>query len=141
MHEHYQLVALKSWEEVARAFYGGEEKQKDGPYARAVSHAFATLGEAIRENKKAKGWTITTPDAWLNENQIPADLALIHSEVSEALEAFRESNVEGLASELADIVIRVIGLADGLEFDLGAEILRKIEKNRTREHKHGGKRI
>jgi NTP pyrophosphatase (non-canonical NTP hydrolase) len=47
---------------------------------------------------------------------------------------------EGFPSELADIMIRVMDLAEGMGVDLGKEILEKHEYNKTRPYKHGGKR-
>lgn len=111
-------------------------------YARSVlSESLWFLGEQIQETKKAKGWTITSPALWEDENQIPADLVLIHSEVSEALEAFRKADRDAFGEELADVVIRVVGLAHGLGIDLGKEVAAKTEKNKTREFRHGGKRL
>jgi NTP pyrophosphatase (non-canonical NTP hydrolase) len=106
-----------------------------------LSRALRCAGENIHETKVAKGWTVTGPDAWDQENQIPADLALIHSEVSEALEAFRRGDRDEFASELADVLIRVVGLAHGLGIDVGVAMTAKMTANRAREHRHGGKRI
>jgi NTP pyrophosphatase (non-canonical NTP hydrolase) len=64
-------------------------------------------------------------------------LALIHSEVSEALEADREGDDELYAEELADIVIRVLDHAESEGIDLEEEVESKMEINRGREHKHG----
>lgn len=77
-------------------------------------------------------------------------LALIHSEVSEALEEIREGNhkpthqagekPEGLPSELADIVIRVADLCGALGIDLEDTIEEKLAYNaQSRGHKHGKK--
>ena len=89
------------------------------------------------------------------EATVPEKLALIHSEVSEALEEFRsnkrlnevtfgeddeEEKPEGFPVELADIVIRVFDLAQALNIDLGYWIARKYEYNATRKKRHGGKR-
>jgi len=67
--------------------------------------------------------------------------SLIHSEVSEALEAFRRGDRDEFAAELADVLIRTVGLAYGLGIDVGVAMTAKMTANRAREHRHGGKRI
>lgn len=63
-------------------------------------------------------------------------IALIHSEISEALEAYRHKNIvgkDGMAEELADAVIRILHLAGVHNINLEKEILTKIEHNKDRE--------
>ena len=99
------------------------------------------------DNSKAHGWWDGT-----NHN-IPEKLALIHSEVSEALEAYRVSldlgdlasypldgnKPIGFASELADILIRVFDLAGYLGIDLTYAVQMKHNYNITRPYRHGNK--
>lgn len=66
-------------------------------------------------------------------------LALIHSEVSEALEADRKGDSENFAEELADVCIRIFDLCGSKDIDLQSAILKKMEFNKSRPHKHGGK--
>lgn len=82
---------------------------------------------------------------WENSN-LPTKLALIHGEVSEALEALRLPvpaqdkhlpQYTNFAVELADIVIRVFDLAGQQNIPLGRIIDEKLEMNRSRPAKHG----
>jgi len=90
------------------------------------------LQREIHDNAKAHGW-------WETPRPVPEILCLIHAEVSEALEAYRDGNLLMLNEEMADIVIRTMDAAEAWGVDLLAEILRKHEKNKRRPYRHGGK--
>ena len=85
------------------------------------------------------------------DNHVPEKLALIHSEISEALESVRSGEAlffetkdgkpEGLGVELADAVIRIADLCEAVGVDLESCILLKHRYNKGRPHKHGGKRF
>tara|TARA_R110000782_G_scaffold116486_1_gene206536 strand:+ start:879 stop:1214 length:336 start_codon:yes stop_codon:yes gene_type:complete len=72
-------------------------------------------------------------------------IALIHSEISEALEALRQNNpssnkiieFSSLEEELADAMIRIMDFAFASNLDLAGAILAKIEYNKGREFLHG----
>lgn len=74
-------------------------------------------------------------------------LALIHSEISEAVQALRDGNpvdahckdFSSLEIELADAVIRIMDYAGSRNLDIAGAILAKMEYNRTRPLRHGGK--
>lgn len=80
---------------------------------------------------------------------IPEKLCLVHSEVSEALEDYRDGTMitvvnndgkpEGFPSELADILIRILDLCGALGIDLETEVKIKMAYNATRPYRHGGK--
>ena len=99
------------------------------------------LAREIRAVNQANGWNILEPSEWDHEYKIPAIVALIHSEASEALEAFRNNEEDNFIEELADILIRVLDCAGGLTDEFDEAVQRKIAKNRTRSLRHGGKRI
>lgn len=100
------------------------------------------LGEVAREINIGNGWNVPEPEDFTGDDyKVPALLALIHAEVSEALEAFRAGDRENFEEELADVQIRLLDLIAGLGIDLDAGVAMKLEKNRGRGHKHGGKRI
>ena len=88
--------------------------------------------EAVHETAKQNGW-------WDGERPVPELLCLVHSEVSEALEAYRKQDEVNFNEELADIVIRVFDLAQHFNIDLEKEIMDKDTYNRTRGYRHGGK--
>lgn len=76
---------------------------------------------------------------------------LIVTEVSEAVEEFRigkkpnetyykedkPSKPEGIPSELADVIIRVLDLCGEYDIDVESMLDEKLGFNQTREHKHG----
>ena len=64
-------------------------------------------------------------------------LALIHSEVSEVLEAYREDAVHKMDEELADIIIRVLDVCAFMGVDIDFWVSEKHEKNKQREKLHG----
>ena len=86
-------------------------------------------------------------DADTEENRIIfylKQLAMIHSEVSEVLEAVRkEKGEQEVVEELADILIRVLDLYGGMATDhyvklsLAKVFNEKVEKNRSRPRMHG----
>lgn len=99
------------------------------------------LAGRIRAINQQNGWNVCMPPDWHGTYKVPAILALIHSEVSEALEAFRNRDRVNFGEELADIVIRVLDCAPGLGVDIDAEVEAKLRKNRQRGFRHGGKRV
>lgn len=66
-----------------------------------------------------------------------AEMALIHSEVSEAVEALRNKDDENFVEELVDICIRVFDSAEARGIDLEDAILKKMAINRCRTFMHG----
>lgn len=83
-----------------------------------------------------------------NLEQGAMKIALMHSELSEALEALRKDPAKSdqhcpeftnLEIELADCVIRIMEFADTKQLRLAAAILAKAQFNATRPYMHGKK--
>ena len=90
-------------------------------------------------NSVAKGF-------WdLGENRNQGEMiALMHSELSEALEAIRKpqesEKIPGftlLEEEMADLIIRAGDFAAGFKLQLVEAISAKMKYNESRPHKHG----
>lgn len=90
------------------------------------------------EECSGSGWT-KKPPSFLER------LALVHSEVSEALEAYRRKGDDDHSKalgELADAVIRLMGMFDGkLTCELAVAIVTKINVNQSRDWAAEGKSI
>jgi len=82
---------------------------------------------------KSKGW-------WEDPRNDGELIALMHSELSEALEAMRNhGKKEELAEELADCCIRIFDYCGAREIDLEKALFKKIEYNKGRPYRHGKK--
>jgi len=64
-------------------------------------------------------------------------LCLVHSEVSEAAEAYRDNNKIQFQEEIADTIIRLMDICGTLDIDIETEIENKMAKNEKRPFQHG----
>jgi len=106
-----------------------------------IKDMFRYLAQQCLRIANEHGFTEATPGE---------DIALMHSELSEALEDIRNDRwlpmlegekrkPVGLPSELADVAIRLFHFCGKHNIDLGAAIIEKMAYNESRPYKHGGK--
>lgn len=137
------------------------------PDLEMLRHALEEMRQYVDKVNRANGWHD-------DDRPFAADIALLHSEVSEAYEAYRDHGMnelvryssddgysivtrgdrndynwrtaglvgkpEGVPSELADVLVRLIDTASRYGIDLAEEFIRKMWYNETRDYKHGGKK-
>jgi len=103
----------------------------------------SALTETAHGNSKAAGWYNDPKTGRPVRRNVGEMIALIHSEISEGLEAVRKGLPDdhlphrtGIEVELADAVIRIADLAGYMGLDLGGAVVEKMEYNKNRaDHK------
>ncbi|MDD3102037.1 MAG: hypothetical protein PHE59_02740 [Patescibacteria group bacterium] len=89
------------------------------------------LTDLIMKQAKQKGFGVKP-----KEINVAEKIALIHSEISEAFEAYRHKNINGkngLKEKLGDAVQRILHLCGVLNIDVEKSILKKINSNKKRD--------
>lgn len=98
------------------------------------------LGQRIYKNAVDHGF-------WDKERNDGEMIALMHSELSEALEGLRHGNplsehipeFTAVEEEFADLVIRLLDMCHGRNIRLADAIVAKMKFNEGRPHMHGKK--
>lgn len=145
---------------------GGGLPSLDSPTCPYYTLKPVTLNDLINEAHRTavlKGWWgDAAADALVTGNPVDAyedrnlyeQVALMHSELSEAVEELRNGRgvtevyynegkpgkPEGFPIELADVLIRIFDTAGRYGIDLPAAIDMKLKYNQSRPYRHGGKK-
>ena len=94
---------------------------------------------------QARAYEIAKKKGWIEpDNSFGDFISEVHGEVSEAFEEFKDNESvhckwknncgrpEGVPSELADVVIRIMSYCGEVGIDLHAEIIEKMDYNETK---------
>ena len=114
------------------------EKRMEEYFNEQFINHFASMSGSIHDNAAVHGW-------WEEPREDGTLIALIMSEAAEALEALRKGNgpdehcpqFSGAEVELADVVIRIMDMAEARGWDVAGAIVAKHEFNKGRPYKHG----
>jgi len=102
------------------------------------------VAKAIHETAIEKQFWPPSEKVTLDPSLVGTKLALVHSEVTEVLEALRkEKGSYEIVSEMADVIIRLLDVYAALtehgiiDDDIDDCMAHKMAKNKTRPPKHG----
>ena len=103
---------------------------------------FKWVQRNVHRTNRLKGWTVRGR----NSGEM---ISLLHAELSECLEWLRHDNpksdhipeVSGAEEELADVIIRLMDFAHMRGWNIPKALFLKMEYNKTRPIRHGGKKF
>ena len=105
-----------------------------------TQYGLDALAAVLHEIAKEKGFW----DGEYNHDKVGNKLALVHSEVTEVLEAIRKSQgSEKVVEEIADVIIRLLDVyaamrnEEAVMHSLDEVLHNKMEKNKQRPKLHG----
>lgn len=108
---------------------------------KAFLKGFLAMQQRAHETAQRKGWHD-------EPREIGTVIALMHSELSEALEAARcNANSDkitgftGIEEELADVIIRIMDASGQHGWRVARALVAKMAYNQIRPHRHGGKKF
>jgi len=118
------------------------EEAARGPAGPDYHYVFSLLQKEAHQTAIKSGF-------WDEDSGDYVAIGNMHAELSEAWEALRHGNppsehipeFSGVEEEFADVLIRVLDTCEKRGYRLIDAVMAKMEFNRTRSYKHGGKEV
>ena len=107
--------------------------------------SFEGIAQEVHTTAVKKDWWTDDDDTGGKDAKAFANF---HAEISEAWEAWVKDNPQSekipefdkVSEELADVIIRIMDYAERRNLDVAGALLAKMEFNKTRSSRHGGKK-
>lgn len=122
-------------------------------HAKTLKTSEDSIYQGISEGVVACHRNAVSKEWWNPAPTFPEALMLVVSELAEALEDYRGTlepkhihetttgKPIGIPVEMADVIIRVFDLCGGFKIPLAEAVALKMEYNKTRPIRHGGKKL
>jgi hypothetical protein len=123
------------------------------PLEKLLAENLHRLAESIHATSTGKGWWADRDELMRQTGKAGTThvkvccLALAITELSEAIENVRAGETPddkipdftGLEAEMADAIIRILDLGEAFQMKVPEAMFAKLEYNKGRTHRHGGK--
>ena len=124
------------------SYHGNPLRMFHTPYGHSDEESFVFFFNRLQAKAHANA---VDKGFWETERSDGESIALMHSELSEALEALRQGNPpddkvpqhSGAAAEFGDTIIRIMDLAGKRGWNVAQAMIDKMEFNAQRAYKHG----
>jgi len=129
------------------------QKSEYTPYNKeavaAAADGLNKLARVVFDMACDKGWWGDCSEEAIQSRNEAEMIALMHSELSEALEGLRHGNPPSdkipefsqVEEEFADVIIRIMDMAPSRGLNIAGALIAKVEYNAHRPYKHGGKKF
>ena len=120
------------------AYYANEHTANDSKIQNSIKHAFFAQKIALVHTELSEAIEADRKDRTANLQGLESDIAFNSDHMPEAfIESFEALVKDTIEDELADAIIRILDIAGSMNIDIKSHVEYKIQYNETRNYKHG----